>query len=221
MVPVQWKSGLILCLLHSAKVICSSQILFELEVNKIKKMFMNNGYPLSFFSKTLDKFRSKMSTKETVPTVSGQEVEQVSKEKKWKLVLKIPFVGQASYKLQNQMISLLKSALDVDVRPVFTSFKISNYFSLKCSTPFAYRSNVVYQFTCLSDQTVSYIGETTRHLKTRANEHLKTNKDKSQVWIHTQNCSSCKTANLSVDNFKFFKSCKGWIEAQPFLSLFL
>jgi len=27
----------------------------------------------------------------------------------------------------------------------------------------------------------SYIGETTRHLKTRANEHLKTYKDKSQV----------------------------------------
>ena len=150
-------------------------------------------------------------------------VQQVPKEdeKKWKFVLKIPFVGQASYKLQNQMISLLKSALDVDVRPVFTSFKTSNYFSLKCPTPFAYRSNVVYKFTCLSDQTVSYIGETTRHMKTRASEHLKTNKEKSQVWIHIQNCSSCKTANLTVDNFKILKSCKGWMEAAIFESIFI
>ena len=119
------------------------------------------------------------------------------------------------------MISLLKASLDIDARPVFTSFKTNNYFSLKCPTPFAYRSNVVYQFTCLSDQTVSYIGETTRHLKTRVNEHLKTHKEKSQVWVHIQNCSVCKNADLSTNNFKILKTCRGWMETAIFESIFI
>ena len=49
--PTKWKSGLILCFLNLAKRICSSDFFFDKEVSKLKKMFLNNGYPSSFFEK--------------------------------------------------------------------------------------------------------------------------------------------------------------------------
>ena len=56
--PTKWKSGLILCFLNQAKRICSSEFLFHKEVSKLKKMFLNNGYPSSFFDKILASFQS-------------------------------------------------------------------------------------------------------------------------------------------------------------------
>ena len=47
--PTKWKSGLILCFLNRAKRICSSDFFFDEEVSKLKKMFLNNGYPSLFF----------------------------------------------------------------------------------------------------------------------------------------------------------------------------
>ena len=56
--PTNWKSGLILCFLNRAKRIYSSDFLLDKEVSKLKKMFLNNGYPLSFFDKILASFQS-------------------------------------------------------------------------------------------------------------------------------------------------------------------
>ena len=56
--PTKWKSGLILCFLNRAKPICSSDFLFDKEVSMLKKMFLNNGYPSSFFDKILASFQS-------------------------------------------------------------------------------------------------------------------------------------------------------------------
>ena len=54
--PDSWKRGLILCLLNIAKHVCSSEDLFNLEVDKLRQMFKLNGYPLYYFNKVLDKF---------------------------------------------------------------------------------------------------------------------------------------------------------------------
>ena len=56
--PTKWKSGLILCSLNRAKRICSSDFLFDKEVSMLKKMFLINGYPSSFFDKILASFQS-------------------------------------------------------------------------------------------------------------------------------------------------------------------
>ena len=57
----------------------------------------------------------------------------------------------------------------------FKSFKVGNYFQLKSSTPTALSSNVVYKFSCPRDTAISYIGYNTRHLITKAHEHLNLN----------------------------------------------
>ena len=58
-------------------------------------------------------------------------------------------------------------------------------FSVKDSVPQGLRSGVVYKFSC-----AGYIGDTTRHLCTRAREHLLSDKS-SHVYRHLQSSRAC------------------------------
>ena len=61
---------------------------------------------------------------------------------------------------------------NIDINVYFTTMKTASYFLLKCDTPFALLSNVVYKFTCSCDANNKYIGMTTRHMATRVKEHF-------------------------------------------------
>ena len=204
-VPGSWKTGLVMCLLHQAQSICSSEFYFRSEVAKLKEMFYSNGYPKSFFDKALEKFIEKQNM-DVIPT-ADENTEDVKK-----VNLTIPFLGEASRKFAKQMVSLFKSTYNVKLVPVFTSTKIGDYFSLKSGTPFPYSSNVVYQFHCLRDAGCSYIGQSKRHLTTRVKEHLSPPKlggAQSEIKTHIfDNCPICSKRFLSVDNFKILKKCK-------------
>ena len=54
--PLKWKAGLILCILNRAKAICSSKLLFQSDVTKLRQLFLSNGYPIWFFNKFLQRF---------------------------------------------------------------------------------------------------------------------------------------------------------------------
>ena len=97
----------------------------------------------------------------------------------------------------------------------FRFFKVGNYFQLKCSTPTELSLNVVYKFSCPCDTALSYIGYTTRHLITRAHEHLNLNSiAKSAVKDHMYSCSHCSKTGLSVSNFEVIKKCNTGFEAK-------
>ena len=61
---------------------------------------------------------------------------------------------------------------NVNIKLVFTSFKIRNYFLCKDPIPDDLKSFLVYKFTCASCSS-SYIGEACRHFKTRIEERKK------------------------------------------------
>ena len=65
-------------------------------------------------------------------------------------------------------------------------------FSVKDSVPQGLRSRVVYKFSCAGCN-ASYIGETTRHLCTRAREHLLSDKS-SRAACH----DSCNTECFTI-----------------------
>ena len=103
---------------------------------------------------------------------------------------KLPYVGKFSdltkVKLQNIVKKYCKS---VSIKIVFTSLKIQNFFSAKDKVPDTLRSNVVYKFKCASC-TATYIGETSRHFKTRKIEHVR--KDKmSHIYKHLHAKEEC------------------------------
>ena len=198
MAPNKWKCGLILCLLNTAKRVCSSEQFFNDEVSKLRKFFTQNAYPKFFFDKALQIFLNK------------QQAFQENINEKPEVIISIPFIGEASIKFSKQIVSLIKSHYKVDVLPVFTSSKVGDYFSLKCKTPFAFSSNVVYKFCCLRDEGCSYIGQTKRHLVTRVNEHvaLNRNEPQSEIKNHIYKCSACHENKLDVGNFEILKRCK-------------
>ena len=80
----------------------------------------------------------------------------------------------------------------------------SDFFSLKCKTPFPYSSNVVYKFSCLRDADCSYIGQTKRHLVTRVNEHLSLQRPQpqSEIKSHIYRCNACQQVKLDSSNFE-------------------
>ena len=97
----------------------------------------------------------------------------------------------------------------------FKSFKIGNYFQLKCSTAMELLSNDVYKFTCSCDTAISCIEYTTRHLITRAYEYLHVNSiAKTAVKDHIYSCSHCSKTDLSVSNFKGIKKFNTGCEAK-------
>ena len=184
-VPRKWKFGLILCLLNTAKTVCSTERYFNDEVSKLRTMFLANNYPKSFFDQALQKFLHKQNA----PILDSSST---STEKSG-ITFSTPFVGEASQKFSKEVVSLIKTTFEIDVLPVFTSNKIGQYFSLKSKTPFSLSSNVVYKFSCLHDVDCSYIGQTKRHLMTRVNEHVVlSGSSKSEIKTHIKKCPICR-----------------------------
>ena len=100
------------------------------------------------------------------------------------------------------MRELFKKYYCVDLRIVYTSFKVKDYFSLKCRTPLPVLSNVVYKFQCLRDANNVYIGKTMRHLATRVREHEYVG---SAIHSHLLACTNCKT-HYSCNSFSVLDS---------------
>ena len=86
--PLKWKSNLISCMLNRAKNICSDCHLFKNEVEKLRSMFCNNGYPNYFFDKVFYQFMNSRQTNlnQTQPT-----------NKKENITVEIPYVGKQSH----------------------------------------------------------------------------------------------------------------------------
>ena len=70
---------------------------------------------------------------------------------------------------------------NINIKLVYNSFKIKNYFSYKDPFPDDLKSFLVYKFTCGSCSS-SYIGETCCHFKTRVEEHIK--KDNKFIFLN-------------------------------------
>ena len=78
---------------------------------------------------------------------------------------------------------------NLNIKLVFSSFKIKNYFSYKDSIPNNLKSFLLYKFTCAICSS-SYIGETCRHFKTRIEEHIKKD-NKSHISKHLHSTAIC------------------------------
>ena len=109
----------------------------------------------------------------------------------------------------NKLRKLFRAQFLIDIKIVYTSFKVKNYFSLKCRTPLPLVANVVYQFQCSRDANITYIGKTKRHLTTRVREHGTSGQ--SAIKEHLDTCRSCKT-NYSIDHFKVIDTARNDFE---------
>ena len=62
---------------------------------------------------------------------------------------KLPYLGRFSTIAQSKIRRLVdRYCHDLDIKLVFTTFKLRNLFSVKDSVPRELRSRVIYKFTC-------------------------------------------------------------------------
>ena len=95
---------------------------------------------------------------------------------------------------QNKIRQLSKRfCKNTNIQLVFTSQKVSSFFSLKDKMPSALRSYVVYKFTCACCN-ASYVGETTRHYDVRVHEHLHKRSQPSSIFKHLEGDKKCRDA---------------------------
>ena len=92
--------------------------------------------------------------------------------------------GSLSYHIKNKLSKLCKEFCKeyFNIKLVFNSFKIKNYFAYKDPIPIDLKSFLVYKSTCASCSS-SYIGKTCCHFQTRIEEHFKKDK-KSHIFEH-------------------------------------
>ena len=212
--PFKWKVGLIKCLLYRAWNICSSRTRFDDEIKKLKDIFQQNGYSGNLFMNTVKSF---VNQKANLEPQNESQNDTVDAEKSY--LLMIPYVGKPSLIFKRKMTEIVKDAFDVKLRCAYTSYKIKNYFSLKCPSPSYLASNVVYKYTCRCDTDAVYIGETKIHIGTRAEAHMDIQAEKpTAVGKHIKECEDCFVAceqgRLSFVDFPVVKQCRSKFDAE-------
>ena len=126
-------------------------------------MFLNNGYPVNFFEKTVNRF------------LENKKVDQEEKQRPSIIRLEIPYLEKTSHRFVRNLSNLVSDLTNKKVKlsPIYKTFKVVNYFQLKSTIPCSLQSNVVYRFSCPCDMGSTYIGMSSRHLITKIKEHLK------------------------------------------------
>ena len=104
---------------------------------------------------------------------------------------KLPYIGNLLHHIYNKLLKLCKEFCkeNFDIKLVFNSFNITNYFSQENPIPDDLESFLVYKLTCASCSS-SYIGETCHHFKTRIEEYVKKDK-KSHISKHLHSTTTC------------------------------
>ena len=80
------------------------------------------------------------------------------------------YVGSCSIKFQKRIASIFQKH-NINIKPAYTSKKVSDYLSNKSKCSEVFDTNVIYKYTCSADQSISYIGETSRQIFRRVTDH--------------------------------------------------
>ena len=171
---------LVNCLVERAFKINNTWIGFHHDLNEIKNILLKNSFPSLISDKIIKSKLEKLINKN----------ESCGKVQSNTRFFKLPYLGKQSENLNKKVFTLYKKyCKSVQFKLVFTSTKIKSFFSAKDSVPQYLKSRVVYKFSCAGCNSC-YVGETTRHLDTRIEEHLKKDK-KSAVYKHIHEKVNC------------------------------
>ena len=85
----------------------------------------------------------------------------------------LPYLGKFSLNFRKRLYkSVSKSLPQCNIKVIFQSKNIlSGFFKFKDSIPLYLCSHLIYKFQC-SNCNITYYGETERHVKVRAGEHI-------------------------------------------------
>ena len=163
--PLWTMISLIKCLKDRLFKICNNWNSFHNDIENIKSNLIKNAYPPFLIDKVIKKYLDyKFSSNQNQ-----------LKDKSDVHYFKLPYIGNLLHHIKNKLSKLCKEFCkeSFNIKLVFNSFKIKNYFSSKNPIPDYLKSFLVYKFAC-AICSFSYIGETCHHFKTRIVENHST-----------------------------------------------
>ena len=102
--------------------------------------------------------------------------------------------------------------------------KVSKYFHLISMTlGFVLKCCLLlYMPDCPCDTDLTYLGMSSRHLVTRAKEHLNLNQSrKSAIKDHILDCGKCSNSSHSLTSFEILRNCKYEYDTKVHKALFI
>ena len=181
--PKTYKLGLISTLIDRVFKIAQNRSVFYFEMKKVREFLGKNSYPPHLVDKQVKKYLKKVE----IASDKSNDDENIS-------YMKLPYIGNYSITVQNKIMALCsKLCKNTNIKVVFTSKKISSYFSSKDKMPSELRARVVYKFTCAGCN-ACYVGQTTRYFDTRVHEHLHKKSQPSSVFKHLEANAQCRGA---------------------------
>ena len=194
-IPYTYKLGLIKTLVNRLYNINNTWKGFDLDLKNLILNLGRNSFPSHVVDKVVKLFLDKH-----VAIGNNRVDNNVSVVRYFKL----PYIGDYSKCTQTKIRQIIRNYCgDIDIKLVFTSFKVGNMFCNKDSIPPSLKSRVVYKFICTSCN-ACYIGETHRHLATRINEHLNTDRN-SHIYKHITKSPHCRE-KCNPNSFKIIDS---------------
>ena len=194
-VPFSYKLGLVRTLVDRIFKINNTWAGFHLDVNNLTKTLRKNSFPSSVIENVVRKFLNNHFTPDS--SQSGARKDNC-------LYFKLPYIGPFSIITQRRIRKLVNTLCsDLEIKLVFTPFKIKSWFGAKDPIPAGLRSRVIYKFSC-AGCSACYIGETNRHFATRIREHLASDKN-SHIFKHLRGSENCRSL-CSEDCFKILDS---------------
>lgn len=153
--PIHHKRALVKTLYSRARKICSPENL-EDELNRIKLVLGENGYPRKF----IERHSMTSPGEETISTVKKKQVH-----------LRLPFKGDdVTQRVKRRLRGVIERVYPAAEINLISSTNRIKVPPVKTPLPFLARSNVIYRCTCVCGAT--YVGRTERHLEKRISEHL-------------------------------------------------
>ena len=164
---------------------------FHLDINNLTKMFRRNSFPSSVIENVVRKFLNNYFTPDSSQSVA---------RKGNCLYFKLPYIGPFSIITQRRIKKLVNALCsDLEIKLVFTPFKIKSWFGDKDPFTAGLRSRVIFKFSC-AGCSACYIGENSRHFATRiaSDKHY-------HIFKHLRGSENCRSL-CSEDCFKILDS---------------
>ena len=204
MAPMKWKKSLIRCMLTRAVRVSSNLDSFRSELQTIRSDFARNSYPSHIVENTISEFLAKRQISEDAFERGSDVPRRTISDDIQEYYIRIPYVGKPSYRLQRRIQACLGTA-KIHIKTAFGTTKVAEYFTLKSKVSDLFAANVVYKFTCSSDSSITYLGETKRQLFRRISDHKGKDKN-SAVLQHLEGCHQCQNSEV-VKRFEIIQRC--------------
>ena len=202
--PINYKYNVIATLLYRGFMLCSNWSLINNEVNKLKDIFIKNGYPKTVFHSCVRRFFDKLF-----------RPKQSSDTDKTEVTMCLPYLGTISLKTRRRLKNIMKQSLPkINLNVIFrSSCRIRSFFNFKDKLSTDLVSHLIYKFTC-ADCNASYLGETNRHYIVRCCEHLGTSpftgKQVSRApTAVTKHIAEERCPSNNIQSFDIITRCRG------------